>query len=393
MNGARNERSAPVALFLTRSLNRGGAERQLVTLVLGLKRLGWTVSLACFYAGGPLQREVEEAGIPVFDLAKRGRWDVVGFLWRLGRLVSVQRPSILHGYQAVPNMLVLLLCMPYRRIKAVWGVRASSMDLTQYDWLARFSFWMACRLARFADLIIVNSRAGLEYHVTKGYPRGKMYAVSNGIDTAKFQFDEAGRYRLRREWNVQGSAILVGLIGRLDPMKDHATFLQSAAILARQDLSWRFVCVGDGSAEYTATLVARAQALGLAGQLIWAGPRDDMAAVYSALDIAVSSSYTEGFTNVVAEAMACGRAAVVTHVGDSSAIVGDVGVVVPPRNPLALAHGITQLRLRLEREGQDLRAAARSRIEEQFSVESLVSQTARALEKLMVPGSVEVDIG
>lgn len=369
----------PAVMFLVRSFNRGGAERQLTTLVVGLKRLGWPVSVACFYAGGPFQREVEDAGVPVFELGKNGRWDVLGFLFRLYRLLRKERPEILHGYLPVPNLVALLARPCHTRTRVVWGIRASHLDLPRNDRIARVVSFLERRFARFADLIIVNSRAGFEYHAARGFPEQKMRIIHNGIDTTRFRFDAEARHRVRREWSVPETAPLVGLVGRLDPMKDHRTFLLAAKALAESDPCWRFVCVGDGPADYRAALMAQADALALSGRLIWTGARGDMPAVYSALDIAVSASYGEGFPNVIAEAMACGRPCVVTDVGDSAAIIGELGEVVPPRNPAALAMGIARVGTSLLRDGDTASAMARAAVVSSFSVDALLRATASAL--------------
>ena len=369
----------PHILFLIRSLGRGGAERQLVMLASGLRRQGWLVVVACFYAGGPFQRDLEHAGVQVINLAKRGRWDMFGFLWRLMRMFRKTRPDIVHGYLPVPNILSLLVRLSRPNCLVVWGVRASNVDFSRYDWLSRGTFWLQCRLARYADLSIVNSSAGMEHHVVRGFPRGAMRVIQNGIDTSHFRFDPSGRERLRHAWGVPQSAVLVGLVGRVDPMKDHPTFLRAAARLILTDPTWWFVCVGDGAPEDMARLSEQATELGLKHRLIWAGACDNMAAAYSALDMAASSSCGEGFPNVVAEAMACGRPCAVTAVGDSARIVGEFGVVVPPRDPVALSDGIYRLRLRLEQNCTALTQQVREHVIKSFGQQALIDATVECL--------------
>lgn len=375
------DRGRPRVLFLIRSLARGGAERQLVALAKALRRSGWDVSVACFYSGGAFQRELVLADVPVIDLRKRGRWDVAGFLWRLRRTFRERNPDIVHGYLTVGNLLSLLAKLANRRTRVLWGVRSSFIDRTRYDWMSRLTFWLTCRLARLADGIIVNSWAGAAHHAALGYPRTRISVVPNGIDTRRFRFDAEGRARVRGEWGIPDDALLVGLVGRLDPMKDHPTFLKAATILATHGSRWRFVCVGGGGeSEYARTLRSLAGDPSLAGRLIWAGPRDDMPAVYSAFDLAASTSYGEGFPNTVAEAMACGRPCVVTDVGDSARIVGPCGAVVEARNPAAFAEGLARTaRLLASRDaGSGLRAMARARIEETFAVEALLRNSEAA---------------
>lgn len=369
----------PRVMFLTRSLQRGGAERQLVLLAAGLHCAGWPVTVACFYAGGPFQRELEQAGVPVIDLAKRGRWDVLGFLWRLSGAFRKSRPEIVHGYLPVPNMLALLARFRRPAARVIWGVRASNVDFSRYDRLSRASFWLQCRLARCADLIISNSCAGMAYHVARGFPQRLIRVIPNGIDTTRFQFDAVGRERMRREWGLPASAVLVGLVGRLDPMKDHPTFLQAAARLASIDPMWWFVCVGGGAPDYQARLKRLAIELGLGSRLIWAGARDDLSAVYSALDVVASSSSGEGFPNVVAEAMACGRPCVVTNVGDSAAIVGTLGEVAEANDPLSLSCGIERARQHIEKGGHVLAQQLRAHIMNHYNLANLVHSTEIAL--------------
>ena len=369
-------------LFLIRSFGRGGAQRQLVTLATALHRAGWDVAVACFYGGDVFQRELVQAGVPVIDLRKRGRWDVAGFLWRLWRTLRTHDADVVHGYLTVGNLLALLAKLAHRHTRVVWGVRSAYMDRARYDRMARLTFRLSCLCARLADLVIVNSDAGAAHHAALGYPRDRMRTIPNGIDTQRFRFDADARARVRGEWHVPDDALLVGLIGRLDPMKDHPTFLAANARLAAHDPRWRFVCVGEGKAEYAATLHAQADELGLADRLIWAGPRGDMPAVYSALDVLASTSYGESFPNVVAEAMACGRPCVVTDVGDCARIVGDCGTVVAPRDPEGFAAAIENMlpSLANAEAANAMHAAARKRIVDAYSLDALLANSKAALD-------------
>lgn len=371
----------PRILFLIRSFGRGGAQRQLVTLATALHRSGWDVSAACFYAGDAFQHELEGAGVPVIDLRKRGRWDMFGFLWRLWRTFRTADADVVHGYLTVGNLLALLAKTAHRHTRVVWGVRAAYMDHARYDWLTRLTFRASCACARMADLVIVNSDAGGTHHVALGYPRERMRVIPNGIDTRRFDFDAGARARQRQAWRIPDDALLVGLVGRLDPMKDHPTFLKAAAKLAARDPRWRFVCVGEGKPAYAASLEAQAAALGLQDRLVWAGPCGDMPAVYGALDLLASTSYGESFPNVIAEAMACGRPCVVTDVGDSARIVGACGVAVAARDSEAFAAAVeSMLPVLADREAvHAMHEAARTRIVETYSLETLLGNSRAAL--------------
>lgn len=369
--------------FLLRSLTYGGAERQLVLLAKGLHERGHHVAVITFYSGGPLEKELREAGVRIRPLYKRGRWDVLVFLIRLTRIMWEERPDILHGYLTGQNLIAVLIKPLFPSIKIVWGVRSAIRDLGRREWLDSVSFKLTCWLSRFADAIIANSHAGREYHVAMGYPAKKTVVIRNGIDTERYHCDPKARERIRREWGVTEHEELIGVVGRLNPVKDHPTFLNAAALLACKRRTSRFVCIGDGPAEYREELYALAENLGLGERLLWVGNYEDMPAAYNALDITVSSSLSEGMPNVISEAMACGVPCVVTNVGDSAWVVGDQGEVVPPKNSVAIVDAIERL---LNRRTYDP-TQIRQRIVNQVSLSSLIDNMEQMV-FLLLDGSV-----
>jgi glycosyltransferase involved in cell wall biosynthesis len=168
-------------------------------------------------------------------------------------------------------------------------------------------------------------------------------------------------------------------------MKDHPTFLQAAALVGARDPSARFVCVGDGPAAYLAELQALAGRLGLTGRVRWVARAEDTPAAYNALDILVSTSASgEGFSNVIAEAMACDVPCVVTDIGDSATIVGPTGLVVPVGDPAAVAAACGAI---LNGESRQGAASPRARVEAAWSLDRLVAATGALLSPLCPGGA------
>jgi glycosyltransferase involved in cell wall biosynthesis len=376
--------STPYILLLTRALDTGGAQRQLIELAIGLKRAGWRVAVATFYPGGTLENRVGAAGIRIFSLDKRGRWDVLPFLWRFVKLMRAERPHFAKGYLVMSNLLLAALRPALGHTRVVWGVAASEMDLNDYDWLAKVEFRLSVLCSRWAHLIIANSEAGGRYHVTQGYPSERMVVIPNGIDVEQFSPDATAREHIRREWGLAPNEVLIALVGRVDPVKDHANFLHAAAAVAAARPQTRFVCVGPHSGAYSHKMAVLADTLGLRPRLIWAGDRSDMSRVYNAFDLLVSSSRSEGLPNVVAEAMATGVPCVVTDVGDSARLVGPHGWVCPPGDSRALAASIVQALDALPGEP----VLGRQRICDEFSTDALVRHTAEHLYRLYPPSGV-----
>ena len=369
--------------LLVRSLDHGGAEKQATVLANGLARSGYAVSLLAFYPGLALRTEVSSE-VSVKCLEKRGRWDILALLRNLLSVLHEEQPEVLYSFLPGPNLLACITKLRFPKLKVAWGVRASYVDLARYSWLTGFSYWLERRFSGCPDLIIANSEAGRRYAVSHGFSdTDRFLVIPNGIDTELFRPNGASREVIRGEWGVLPHETLVGIVGRLDPMKDYPTFLQAAAKLAQREEGMRFVSVGAGPVNYAVVLREQACKLGLEKRMIWAGARGDLPAIYNALDLLVSSSsFGEGFSNVLGEAMACGVPCVATDVGDARAILGDSDAVVSPADPEALATKAIAVMKRARLEGAGLRVRLRQRIAENFSVKTLVRRTSAALEAI-----------
>lgn len=371
-------------LFLLRSFGVGGAERQLCLLASGLQQSGYRVKVAVFYAGEPMEVEARSMGIQIVDLKRQGRWDLFLFFFRLVKLVKTERPDILHSYLQVPNIWATFIKMVLPRTKVVWGIRASNVEMKQYGWQWELTDKAESLLANIPDWIICNSLAGMHYATRNGYPVGKMSVIPNGIDRQRFFPNRQAGLRLRKEWGIQANQKLIGMVGRLDPMKDYPNFLRAAALLARERSDLRFVCVGGGPDQYVREYRELSSSLQLDSYLYWAGERNDLPDIYNALDVMVlSSAYGEGFSNVLGEAMACGTPCVATDVGDAAQLIGSLGEIVPAREPEALKRGILMLLDRLESDKANLKKEVEQRIINQFSVAKLVSRTVDTLNEVL----------
>ncbi len=369
--------------FLVHSLRIGGAEVQLSALARGMDQSEFMPTVVSFHDDGELIEELRDAGVTVVTLGLRGHRDLLGLLLRAGRALRDSRPDVVYSFLDFPNAVAAVLKPWMRGSRLAWGIRASDMHLEDRDRTWRAIFALERLLAGAANLIICNSFAGRAHLVQSRFPQGTMTVVGNGIDTERFRPDPAARKHWRAEFGFSKDDIVIGLIGRLDPMKDHKTFLNAAADLARDQKDVRFVCVGGGADQYTGELRDLGHALGLADRLIWTGARGEVSELLNAFDIAtLSSAYGEGFPNAVGEGMATALPCVATDVGDVARIIGEAGTVVPTASPLALAAAWRDMaRLSPEARGE-IGAAARARIIAHFPRKTMIEETSGQLRQL-----------
>jgi len=367
-------------MFLAHSLRLGGTERQITVLVKGLAQRGHHVSLACFYGGGPLELDLRSCGIPVYVLKSgTGARDMGGFLIRLIQLIRRERPEILHSYLESPNVLAVLLRPFLPGVRIVWGVRSAEVGGKDFSRLELLFQFLCRKLARFADGTIVNSRKGYSMCISSGYPSDRTSIVCNGIDVDRFKPDPEARRRFRAELGFTTADMVLGRVGRLHGMKDYTTFLKAGARVSKSMPTIKLLCVGNGTAKYRQHLLNLANELNLQGRVILLPAQEDIVAVYNGMDLLVSSSYSESFPNVIAEAMSCGVRCVATDVGDTGLIIANESLIVPPADPKALADAIE--RALSNQSGGDA-TRVRARIRENFSIEQLVASTEKVLLRL-----------
>jgi glycosyltransferase involved in cell wall biosynthesis len=284
-----------------------------------------------------------------------------------------------HGNLAAQAASVLLP----GKTPVIWNIRGTHHILSDEKLLTAAAIWIGARLSALPLRIVNNSNASAELHRRSlRFSQDRWVIIPNGFELDHFEPSTSARAEVRAELAIPPEALLIGLIGRYHPVKDHANFLRAAAILRKTVPGAHFLMAGSG-VDQAAGLRACAFELGLLDFVRLLGERSDMPRITAALDIATSSSYSEGFPNVIGEAMCCAVPCAVTDVGDSAWLVGDTGAVAPASDAEALAAAWLKLS-DLGPEGRRrLGVAARERIVTRFSIDSVAAQYEQMYEQLL----------
>lgn len=369
-----------VAHIIT-DLDVGGAERMLERLLPRLARTGVHNVVICLRTPGPIGPRIEQAGTRVLSLhVSPALPNPLGAL-RLRQLLKDIRPDVVQTWLYHSDLAGLLGGFLAGVPKIVWNIRCAELNPRDHPRSLLMLLRVLALSSGLPAAVISNSESGRQAHERLGYAPRRWEIIPNGFDTDTFKPSADARRQLRSRLMLSEEAIIIGLLARYHPMKDHETFLKAASVALRERPDVQVVAAGRGVAG-NAALTALVRELGIESRVHLLDEWSDAPSFLAALDVAVSSSYSEAFPNVVAEAMACGTPCVVTDVGESAVIVGDTGVVVPPSDPDALAEGMSTCLRMTPSDRAALGAAARARIVENYSIDAAALQYRRLYDEV-----------
>ncbi len=372
-----------LAMFIG-SLDRGGAERQFLQIGRSLQAREHNVLFVTIFPGGRYWSGAKDTFgddlIALFPKASRFRLGRLAQLltapWRLRQLLRRRSVEIIYSALELSNLIAWLSALWQGQLALVWGVRDSD-PFSYGDWRRHIPIRAMALVSRSVPLMISNSHAGRSDYRKAGFSPAAFEVVFNGIDTDTFQRRADEGRAQRQKWNISSETFLIGIVGRDSDQKDYKLFFTVLELLDTGCANYGAAIIGvrDGAADFG----ARLQLTGMAARSIVCAEAGDMPAVYSAIDVLCSTSVSEGFSNAIAEAMACECRCVATDVGDSREIIGDTGIVVPYGDATLLAEAIESMRL----SAHQCARGARERIVSLFSIDKTAAETERALERVL----------
>lgn len=369
-----------------------GAERMLARVLTRLRPEEFDVQVFTIGLPGPFTEHLKQLGIPnrLYEFV-RPKLPNPFHLLTLARDLRRFQPDVVQGWMYLGNLYGGVAAKLVRRdLPVAWNIRHSTLDPRIDSRSMRWSAWLGGQLSEFvADRIVLCAEAARAAHLRVGYAPEKVEVIPNGFDLSELRPNADARLRVRAELGITDDTPLVGLIGRLHQHKDHQTFVRAARVVADHIPDAHFVGAGEEQTYTTADLWRWVEEVGLQDRFHWLGVRRDVPAIDASLDVLVCSSTTEGFPNVVGEAMACGVPCVATDVGECSEVVGDTGRIAPKQDPQRLGEAITEL-LRMPRtERIALGETARRRVVERFDIDRIVDRYCRLWQELAQPGEVQ----
>ncbi len=359
---------------LIADLGNGGAERSLYNLLSLQRGRGFrpiVVSMTNILA--PYADRIRGLGVSVHSLNARRHFPDPRAVRRFVGILECEKVDLIHSWMFHANLLAVMV-RPWFSAPLIWNIRQPIQPLKNYK--LRTALVVACcnAMRRFPEMIVTNSPETYRRLSHAMSNPEKCCFIANGVDTALFRPDKEARSTIRKELGIESGAILVGMIARYHPSKDHAGFLAAARLVAARSPEVELALAGKSIEHSNRELSVMIGDLSAKVHLL--GERDDVHRILPAMDIVALSSQSEGFPNILLEALSCGVPCVSTDAGAAREIVADAGRVTPPGRPEELADAIEELVLLGAEERSMMGRRGRARVEQEFPLRRMAESYA-----------------
>ncbi len=374
-------------LYVIGSLDLGGTERHLAQLAPLLKKTGWSLAIYCLTHSGVQRAELERKGVvvigPPIELKTKQRlfrfFALLASCLKLLTVLLRTRPRIVHFFLPLAYLIGAPLAIVSRiRIRLM-----SRRSLNYYQRKHSLLSWLERKLHRHVTYALGNSQAVVDDLLAEGVSKAQTRLIYNGIDLTPFD------QRPPRTEDGHPSLVIV-IVANLIPYKGHVELIEAVGAIAhKMPIDWQLWCVGRNDG-LLAVLEQLAKEKNVERNVKFLGSRVDVPSLLQSADISVLSSHEEGFSNAILEAMAAGLPVVATNVGGNPEAVvhGETGIIVPPKNPNALAEAISRLAsdpiLR-----KKLGDAGRLRVQTNFSIDHCAQQYSDLYSNILGMDSID----
>jgi glycosyltransferase involved in cell wall biosynthesis len=323
-------------LFLIDKIWPGGSENQLILLAENLPRDKFTPFIGVLEKSELQESMILKTPLIEIDMTLKCPFKAVNRIWQIARFLRREKIDILHTFFPTSTILGALAVQLLPKEPLFISVRRNL-----YHWIEeeRLNFKFLRLTGKWTDMVLTNSHAVLQRaKQLEGLPSRKLRIIPNGIETEKFR--KMTREQARKHLNLNGAEPVIGVVGNWRPVKGLKYFLEAAGRVAGQFPGAQFILVGFGPQKKE--LIEQANRLGIRAQTIFIEGSRRVEQIIPAFDIAVQSSLSESFSNVLLEYMACGKAVVATRVGDAGRVIeaNRGGILVDAGDIQQLGQGI-----------------------------------------------------
>jgi glycosyltransferase involved in cell wall biosynthesis len=316
-------------VFIIVSLKAGGAQSMLLRLLKHLDKERYDATVVVLTDSGDLGRSIIDLGIPLVSIGMKKNPLNIFALFRLYKVILEIYPDVIHTWMYHSDLIGGLIAKLIGTRRIIWGIRSADFFSSDTSLSTKLIVKACARVSNLVpDVILYNSRRGLEFHNKLGYASRKSQVIYNGVDMDRFKPKDNAQKELRLKLNVKCDTKIVGLVARYDYLKNHKGFIEMASYINDVSKDCHYLMIGDNIVN-NGIIISLLQDHNLTEKFHLLDSTSDIENIIAGLDVTVITSLSEAFPNVFIESMACGVPCFSTDVGDVRDIAYDTDWVVP----------------------------------------------------------------
>ncbi len=345
--------------------NIGGAGRWIINFLKEVDKQQFDASIV-IPQGGLLKEQITALRGHVIEIPGMADRSVdMKSIWYLYQLFKKHNPDIVHTHASLSARIAARCAKVKKIIYTKHCIDAVVTTGIKQKLITKMNIWLS-------DYIIAVAMAAKEGLVASGLPADRIKVLHNGVDKlSKISKQERNIYR--DKWGISTDEVLVGIVARLEEVKDHATFVKAAHEVLKRGNEAKFIIVGTGAQEKT--LKELVKQLGRLKNIIFTGHTHDVTAVMNSIDIHVISSKSEALCLSIIEAMSVGKPGIATRTGGNPELIEDSenGLLVPVGDIQALADAMEKL-IKDKPLRQMMGQKSEQKMEEHFTAHGMVKK-------------------
>lgn len=372
-------------LHIITSLDIGGAETMLLRLIKHKSNLVQSTTVISLTNNGKIGEALEEIGVKVICLEIKSWSSVFKALLKLKKIIRNERPTIVHTWMYHANIFGGIAAYLAKSQNIIWSIRRSELTINE-----SLSTFIVMKIGAIFSSIIPKSivhvaESGLKNHQKYGYKSNNTLVIPNGFDLEKLKYDQIARKKIRNELNLNDNQILIGCVGRFHVSKGYETLISSSANVLKLHKNVKYLLIGRNLDKENSILIEWINKTGFSENFIMVGEKHNIPEYMNAMDVFCLSSITEGFPNVLGEAMASGLPCVATCVGDVEKITGDTAILIEPNNNELLSKGLNKILSMDSKKRKIMGSKGRRKIEKEYPI-NLICEKYYNLYHLILTG-------
>jgi len=374
-------------LHIITGLHVGGAETMLLRLIKHKPESLNSTVVVSLTDTGKIGSILEKMGVTVMYLNMHNWLSIFNAVLRLKKIIKVEKPSLVHCWMYHANIIGGIAAFMAQNKNIIWSIRRSSLKFNES--LSTFIIMKIGALLSsvIPKIIICVAESGMHNHEKYGYERNKMMVIPNGFELEKYRQDTCKRERIRKDLDIDDDQIVIGCVGRFHQSKSYDSLIASANEVIRSFKNVRYMLVGRDLNPQNAILMNWINQIGYADRFLLVGETHNVANYMSAMDIFCLPSNTEGFPNVLGEAMASELPCVVSDVGDVRKITGDLAILVES-NSGKLSEGLCDMLSKDKEERRKIGLMGRKKIEKEYPIKKICQKYYKLYASICFEGRI-----